>query len=92
MANSAVTRPVTETARTARGRRSVIFYGWAGFAAQLLFLVGAVVFVIIGSSFQRSAIEAFSRAQRLQLTNQAIQGDLLDAQRVQLSSSPRRTG
>jgi signal transduction histidine kinase/CHASE3 domain sensor protein len=67
--------------RAARGRRSIVVYGWIGLAAQLLFLVGAVSFVIVGSSYQRSAIQASSRVQRLQLANQGMQAAFLGSER-----------
>jgi two-component system phosphate regulon sensor histidine kinase PhoR len=58
-----------------------VFYAWIGLIGQVVFLVGAVVFVLVGASYQRSAIEANSRAQRLQLANLALQGSFLDALR-----------
>jgi two-component system, OmpR family, phosphate regulon sensor histidine kinase PhoR len=63
------------------GGRSFVFYAWFGGAIQVLFLVGAVAFVLVGSRYQRGAIDINSHAQQLQLSNQTIEGDFLDAQR-----------
>ena len=74
-------QPASAIGRAALGRRSIVVYGWIGLATQLLFLVGAVTFVIVGSSYQRSAIQASSRVQRLQLTNQGIEAAFLGTER-----------
>jgi two-component system phosphate regulon sensor histidine kinase PhoR len=58
-----------------------VFYAWIGLIGQVVFLVGAVVFVLVGASDQRSAIGANSRAQRLQLANLTLQASFLDALR-----------
>ena len=74
--------PAGSGARAAvRARRSIVFYAWIGLIGQVVFLVGAVVFVLVGASDQRSAIGANSRAQSVQLANLALQGSFLDALR-----------
>src|ERR1035438_3318664 len=62
-------------------RRARAWYAWIGLIGQVVFLVGAVVFVLVGASNQRSAIGANSRAQSVQLANLALQGSFLDALR-----------
>jgi two-component system, OmpR family, phosphate regulon sensor histidine kinase PhoR len=64
-----------------RARRSIVFYAWLGLVGQTVFLTGAVVFVVAGASYQRSAIRADSRAQRLQLETVTIQASFLNALR-----------
>ena len=64
------------------GRRSIVFYAWIGLATQSAFLVGALVFILAGAISQGSAITANSEVERLELTNLALGGSFLDAQRA----------
>src|ERR1035438_2622381 len=74
--------PAGSGARAAvRARRSIVFYAWIGLIGQVVFLVGAVVFVLVCLSTQRSAIGANSRAQIAELANLALQASFLDALR-----------
>ena len=80
MATTGGDRPVAKTRLTGWGSRSLLFYAWFVGGIQILFLLGAVAFVMFGSRLQRAAIDANSQAQRLQLSNQVIHANFLDAQ------------
>jgi signal transduction histidine kinase len=81
MATTGGDRAVVKTRGAGWGSRSFVFYAWFGGGIQVLFLIGAVAFVLVGSRYQRAAIEINTHAQHLQLSNQTIEGDFLDAQR-----------
>lgn len=70
------------TRRVARRRRSLVFYAWGGFVLQVVLGIGMIIFVVVGSSYQRSAIQTNARVHRLQLTNLSMQSSFLDAERA----------
>jgi signal transduction histidine kinase len=66
-----------------REPRSIIFYAWAGLAAQALLAVGAIAFVLAGASYQRSAIsDLHQKVQVLSVANLTLLGDFISAQRA----------
>jgi two-component system, OmpR family, phosphate regulon sensor histidine kinase PhoR len=66
-----------------REPRSIIFYAWAGLAAQLILAAGVIAFVLAGSAAQRSAIEELrGKVQAVQVGNLAMVTHFLDAQRA----------
>ena len=72
----------TDTTRgVVRRRRSLVFYAWAAFAGQVVLGLALVAFVVVGSSYQQTAIRTNDRVQRLQLTNLSMQSSFLDAER-----------
>jgi two-component system phosphate regulon sensor histidine kinase PhoR len=64
-----------------KGRRSVIHYAGIGFAVQVAFIAGTIVFVLAGTVAQDSAITATGKVSELELTNVSMQKSFLDAQR-----------
>ena len=66
-----------------REPRSIIFYAWAGLAAQALLAVGVIAFVLAGASYQRSAIsDLHQKVQILSVANLTLLGDFISAQRA----------
>ena len=66
-----------------RKPRSIVFYAWLGLAADLLLVLGVVVFVLAGAAFQRSAITVLTqRAQHMELVLEGILS-------IQAGSNPR---
>lgn len=66
-----------------RGPRSILFYAWLGLGVELLLVLGVMIFVLFGASYQSSAITALhERVQRMQLINLTLQSDFLDTQRA----------
>jgi signal transduction histidine kinase/CHASE3 domain sensor protein len=66
-----------------RGPRSIIFYAWAGLAVQSVLVAGVIAFVLVGASYQRSAIGQLHReVQAFSVANLVMQADFLDAQRA----------
>lgn len=66
-----------------RGPRSIIFYAWAGLAVQSVLAAGVIAFVLVGASYQRTAIERLHRdVQAFSVANLVMQADFFDAQRA----------
>ena len=63
------------------GRRSVIQYAFISFAVQVAFIIGTIVFVLLGAISQDSAIVAAGKVSQMELTNVSMQTSFLDAQR-----------
>lgn len=64
-----------------RRRRSLVFYAWTAFAGQVVLGLALAAFVVVGSSYQRTAIQTNERVHRLELTNLGMQSSFLDAER-----------
>jgi signal transduction histidine kinase len=66
-----------------RQPRSIIFYAWALFAAQLALAAGVITFVLAGGARQRADVtDLHTRAQTAQLTNLTMVDEFLNAQRA----------
>jgi hypothetical protein len=66
-----------------RQSRSIIFYAWALFAAQLALAAGVITFVLAGGARQRADVtDLHTRAQTAQLTNLTMVDEFLNAQRA----------
>jgi two-component system phosphate regulon sensor histidine kinase PhoR len=66
-----------------RQPRSIIFYAWALFAAQVALVAGVIAFVLIGGARQRAdLVDLHAKAQAAQLTNLAMEGEFIAAQRA----------
>ncbi|HEY6279937.1 MAG TPA: ATP-binding protein [Streptosporangiaceae bacterium] len=66
-----------------REPRSIIFYAWAGLAAQTVLAAAVIVFVLAGSAYQRAAVQDLrGQVQALQVANLGLEADFLDAQRA----------
>jgi GAF domain len=66
-----------------RQPRSIIFYAWALFAAQLVLAAGVIAVVLVGGARQRAnVIDLHTRAQAAQLANLTMVDEFLSAQRT----------
>jgi two-component system phosphate regulon sensor histidine kinase PhoR len=64
-----------------RQPRSIIFYAWAGLAAQLALVAGVIAFVLIGGARQRADLaNLHAKAQAAQLANLSMVDEFLGAQ------------
>jgi signal transduction histidine kinase len=66
-----------------RQPRSIIFYAWAGLAAQLALAAGVIAFVLVGGAQQRANLaDLHAKAQAAELANLSMVDEFLAAQRA----------
>jgi two-component system phosphate regulon sensor histidine kinase PhoR len=80
-----------------RQPRSIIFYAWAGLAAQSVLVAGVIAFVLAGGAKQRADLaDLHQKAQAAQLANLTMVVEFLGAQRAvrgyQATGDPRLLG